>query len=95
MIKEIRKVNYPTYKLAYDVYGEDFQLYGSITLSNRGNVDFHVDDISVLELEEVAIIFELMDRINKINQDKELDTLQEAYFYGIEPRQTESPDKTS
>lgn len=102
MIKKILKADlrhYPNrlkYKTVYTVHDEDDTgEFGFIGLNTDGEVEFKITEEKFINIDEMALMYEFMDRLQKIDQNKELDTLRDEYYYGVEPRQTESPDKTS
>lgn len=102
MIKKIVKGNsrhYPSklkYVIVYTVHDEDDSgELGFIGLNEDNEVHFKVTEEVFLEVADMCILCEFMDRLKRIAENKELNTLRDEYYYGVEPRQTESPDKTS
>lgn len=86
----------PNHKVAYLIFDEAFD-FGCIILDTSGKVSYHhFEEDKGIEMDEVEIIDEFMKKLHRIENDEELNTLQETYFYAANrPEQTEIPDKTS
>jgi hypothetical protein len=97
MIQKIIKseLSYTHMQHVYNVHDEEGE-FGFIALHrDHEEVIFKLTEEKWLELDEMALIYEFMDRIQKIIENKELDTLRNEYFYATDPRKAQSTDSPS
>lgn len=78
------------YKYVYAVYDEDTANdFGIIGLNTAGEVLFLVTEDKYMNTAEMGIIFEFMDRLQRVANGENLDTLADEYFFN-ETRQAQS-----
>jgi hypothetical protein len=79
--------------LIYTVEDEQGE-FGFVVLNKDATVEFKITEELYLKLDEMGFIFEFMDRIKKIHDGEELDTLADEYFYN-ETGKAPGPDSPS
>jgi hypothetical protein len=93
MIKKITKsnLNYTHMKHVYTVDDEKGEFGFIAEHANLKGVHFKLTEEKYLSVPEVCLICEFMDRLQKIIDGNELDTLRDEYYYN-EARPTPSTD---
>lgn len=74
-------------KMLYVVHDEDTTAeFGYIILDKQGNVTFRLTEEKALSMDEIQVIDEFMQKIHRIENDDELNTLQEIYYFSKHER---------
>lgn len=82
IVKADRTLYGNVYKLVYTVHDEDNTgEFGFIALKKTGEVHFKITEDKYLSMDEVNAIDDFMKKLNRIENDEELNTLRDEYFY--------------
>lgn len=82
-------------KLVYLLYDEDTVAeFGFVGLTSDGFIRFKLIEGKYLSMEEVEIIYDFMKQLIAVESNKQLDTLREVYYFGNQPRPTQSNNTT-
>ena len=95
MITKIVRKHSRYHKYLFGVYDEDeLNFFAFIALNMSGQVYFLITEDKYLDVAEMGIIFEFMDRLQKIGKGTNLDTITDEYFFN-EPGPAQSTNSLS